>query len=388
MGKFTETPVSLNTGVPIINIPVFELSQGGINLPVSLNYHSSGIKVEEEGSWIGLGWDLTVGGRISRTVRCRPDDDHASGFIKTGNQIPSEYLIDLDLSTYGRIGSALNFLSGVMRNIKDYEADAFYFSDPSGSGSFMFNNHGIPTTIPFSDVNIVPLYKQGEISGFILTHSNGLVYYFGDTLSRANNQFIEITNASNGPFGSIHNYISSWMLNRIVNPLTAEVISFTYKSSNSFSNSKSETQVWQQDCSYCPNFSLINTDYHTTLIRTSTKFLEKISLENFSVNFCTSGRQDDEGLKLDSIRYLNKTFIFNYDYFKSNTNSSSMNELRLKLNKFSTKDHYKNEINNYEFLYNPTQLPKKDSKSQDHWGYYNNQNNSTLIPTTTSANLQ
>jgi hypothetical protein len=62
LGKYAEIPVSYSTGVPEISIPLFNIQTGSINLPISLSYHSSGVKVEEEASWVGLGWSLNAGG--------------------------------------------------------------------------------------------------------------------------------------------------------------------------------------------------------------------------------------------------------------------------------------------------------------------------------------
>ena len=44
---------------PMISIPVITVP-GRMSLPLSLDYRT-GIKVKEEASWVGLGWDLGVG---------------------------------------------------------------------------------------------------------------------------------------------------------------------------------------------------------------------------------------------------------------------------------------------------------------------------------------
>lgn len=62
LGKYGDIPVSHHTGVTNISIPIYTIQEGDINLPISLDYHSSGIKVDEVASWIGLGWSLNVGG--------------------------------------------------------------------------------------------------------------------------------------------------------------------------------------------------------------------------------------------------------------------------------------------------------------------------------------
>jgi hypothetical protein len=63
------TPVSTYTGIPNINIPIYELRVDNISVPISLSYHASGIKIEQDASWVGLGWNLNVGGVITRQIK-------------------------------------------------------------------------------------------------------------------------------------------------------------------------------------------------------------------------------------------------------------------------------------------------------------------------------
>lgn len=75
LGKYGDIPVSYFTGVPNISIPIYNIQSGPLNLPISLSYHSSGVKVGEMASWVGLGWTLNAGGIITRTVMGIPDED-------------------------------------------------------------------------------------------------------------------------------------------------------------------------------------------------------------------------------------------------------------------------------------------------------------------------
>ena len=62
-------PVSLYTGVPEIFIPVFTVEVGDYRLPLTLSYNASGIKVAQEASHVGLGWNVRAGGEIHRVIR-------------------------------------------------------------------------------------------------------------------------------------------------------------------------------------------------------------------------------------------------------------------------------------------------------------------------------
>jgi hypothetical protein len=72
--KYTELPVSEYTGIPNISIPLYEIDEDGIKIPLDLTYHAGGIRVSDEASWVGLGWDLQVGS-IVQEVNDQDDYD-------------------------------------------------------------------------------------------------------------------------------------------------------------------------------------------------------------------------------------------------------------------------------------------------------------------------
>jgi hypothetical protein len=59
--KYTELPVTDYTGIPDISVPLYTIKEDDINLPLALTYHAVGIRVNQEASWVGLGWDLAFG---------------------------------------------------------------------------------------------------------------------------------------------------------------------------------------------------------------------------------------------------------------------------------------------------------------------------------------
>src|SRR5260221_786255 len=72
--RYGNYQVNLFTGIPEISIPLYEIKVGELSIPISLNYHSSGIKVTDVASRIGLGWDLQAGGSITRKIMGKPDE--------------------------------------------------------------------------------------------------------------------------------------------------------------------------------------------------------------------------------------------------------------------------------------------------------------------------
>jgi hypothetical protein len=86
LGKYGEVPVNKVSGIPDISLPILGLSEGGINVPVSLSYHAGGIRVADEPTWVGLGWALNAGGVITRAMRGLPDD-HGKGFLQNSEKV-------------------------------------------------------------------------------------------------------------------------------------------------------------------------------------------------------------------------------------------------------------------------------------------------------------
>src|SRR5690606_14487443 len=87
LGLYNEYPVDISTGVPTIEVPLYTVRTGRLELPISISYHASGIRVDQESSSVGLGWVLRTGGVITRIKKDIPDDDY-NGFLNTGNLIP------------------------------------------------------------------------------------------------------------------------------------------------------------------------------------------------------------------------------------------------------------------------------------------------------------
>ena len=72
--RYGDIPVGHTTGVPQIEIPIYTISTGLIDIPISISYHASGFKVNDVASPVGLGWVLNANGwMISRSVEGIPD---------------------------------------------------------------------------------------------------------------------------------------------------------------------------------------------------------------------------------------------------------------------------------------------------------------------------
>ena len=100
--KYGEESVSEYTGTADISVPLYTIKCKDIEIPITLQYDASGIKVEQEASWVGLGWNLMVGGCINYV--CAGGHD-MYGAPNIGNDVWTEYLtseIDHSLPAFGK----------------------------------------------------------------------------------------------------------------------------------------------------------------------------------------------------------------------------------------------------------------------------------------------
>lgn len=81
MGRFGDIPIGYYTGTANISIPLYVLKEDDIEIPITLSYHSSGIKVEDEATWVGLGWDLSPEGTIIQEVRGKNDEQDWGDYL-------------------------------------------------------------------------------------------------------------------------------------------------------------------------------------------------------------------------------------------------------------------------------------------------------------------
>ncbi len=84
----TSEMVDLFSGDFNYNIPLFTVPGPNGGYPVNLAYHS-GIGMEQEASWVGLGWNINPG-EINRQVRGLPDDFNGDAIEKKTSLRPNE----------------------------------------------------------------------------------------------------------------------------------------------------------------------------------------------------------------------------------------------------------------------------------------------------------
>ena len=387
LGKYGEVPVSLYTGLANINIPIYELKGDGISLPISLSYHPSGIRLDEEASWVGLGWTLNAGGVITRAVAGVNDDDPNYGYLNTP-AIPAKFLdyapiTGQEATTHG------GYLMDATENRRDFEPDVYYYNFNGYSGKFVFDANRVPQTIPASDLRIEVNPQETPLLNFTIVTAEGVRYKFGGTgyVEDSEPEYIKYTDQYGFMTSSkLHQkYNSAWYLAEIRTP-DGEIISFTYTPESITTESNySQTRFIDFNSAILTQFS----NNSTIKNKIGGLKLNKINFKTSEIEFYgTAVRQDLVTLNAKVLEKIIirqngvvlSNFLLNTSYFQS-TGSNHLSK-RLKLNsvqEFSA-DLSKSKPP-YVFTYDETPMPPRNSFAQDHWGYYNGKtNNTVLIP--------
>ncbi|WP_075343057.1 RHS repeat domain-containing protein [Tenacibaculum agarivorans] len=441
LGKYGNTPVSKYTGVPNISIPLYTIKEGDIEVPITLNYHAGGFKVQEDATWVGLGWSLTPGGMISRDPRGNADQFSNLTYFEIwgdNNKLPNDFISSSPSAVFEKYGISHVFRQGSHYPIQDmepyflkeypvngihhkdlFQADHFNYSFPGGAGELYNRNN---KELVDRSINLLKIERVDNNDAiFKITNTDGAIYNYGKNSGVLAHQGIDLssfyTYAGGAPSSSIVEM--NYYLTNITSP-TGRKVDFYYENTNNGDHIISTTSV-KQIARYIPgnpsnilpqDSKSIQTIETSSLTRKSV--LSKIEFSQgyvlFHVNDNLNPREDIKGSgakKLEAIEIyqytsasdansnrsskLIKRFEFEYSYFTASSSigytpshplfDQTFNTKRLRLDRIK---ELGNTINTtpkvHEFAYNNTMLPPKTSYSVDKYGYYNGKRNFTFIP--------
>jgi YD repeat-containing protein len=368
LGRFGAVSVGLYTGTVQHSIPIFELKNEHLSLPISLNYSSNGFMVDKLASWVGYDWSLNAGGIITRYRKGKTDIPGSRPYSSWGSLSTSEKLNLLDL------------LVGYEH---DLQPDIFAVSLPGYSFKFVFDNDGDPVTIPYTPVKIAT-NSTGAFTYFHITTPDGIVYKFED-------------NESTAP-PSESSFNTAWHLSEILHP-TGDKITFTYSSYSIAQKVGIDRKVMVKISSSGgdPAGSCNNSEFkeQITSINNTISYLSQIDFVGVGkvVFEKSSGRSDAlNEYKLDKITIKDdsgnalKSFQLNYQFpqrtatYSCQITTTTDVNYRMFLTSLNEKDASSSTIKTYNFEYNSmTSLPARFSYAQDHWGYFNGKYNNDLV---------
>jgi len=435
--KYTDFPEVDQHGVIPIQIPIYNIDLDDISHSIYLNYHAGGIKVNQEATWVGLGWDIVAGGSISRVVMDLPDDEvrvysynvpgnpgytvnvSEFGWLDNPDFIKDFPELDLNTDSYknslyikwdqqgesGNAGIALKFIDYSNRlhekKKRDCEPDIYHISIGDINEKFVIDFNGVPRLInPKKDIKITYLQSdptsESRITGFVIKDMRGNEYSFGGafiekttilkTISGGCSSGIGSISSSNIPEWTVNcygdyqtstSYNSVWYLEKVKSP-KQNIINFLYAK---------PLQILTLDVPVvkCQTINSLGFENPWNSIVSIKKEIESLYLDYIEfqgnvIDFEISMREDVlNGFRLDrlsvkeSLQSINAIYQFDFEYYYMNP-GGTYKDKRLMLNKL-----IENQNKKFIFDYYDGSLPLKESYKQDFWGHYSTKSNS-LIP--------
>lgn len=432
--RYMELPVSLYTGTLDISIPVYNLQVDDVSIPITLSYHNSGVRVEEEAGWVGLGWNLAAGGCISRRVNDKPDDleygwqednhvlDYPTDYCGNRSEYYFPKLLNCENYTYCNCGGNLDASVNtdqltILRNnnLYDFEPDIYSYSFEGQSGSFSFDKDGNLVKREQNNTRILKKVIDGSTVPidiyWEITDEIGNIYEF----KKKQYSWTELTVGIE--------YVSAWFLSRITTK-NGKTIDFIYNTDENpyvvgmsmFSQSYDcLNATFDGNTPYSGQFS------ETVNVNSRVYLNEIVTSEGERIIFTLGGRRDlENSSRLDSIEVRNlnneivKKYKLGYSYIVSTPDPVSSHQASYVNSEYCSKlkliSGYSNavvndtayirntrrlqldyiqeisndgieKLNPYTFTYNSIILPVKLSFSVDHWGYFNGAANTNKLPT-------
>lgn len=417
---FKEIPVNASSGIPNISIPIYTIEAGGLKLPISLKYHGGGLRVDELPTTIGLGWSLQVGGVISQKVNGLDDFLGTEGDLyDVGTYISPSYgnvsviqsqTINSMTDYFSFINNAIatgdnykiteskRFLGRVADGWFDAEADEFFFSTPTGSGTIFYDqaNHVFKNSnVDNWEIVETPLsgFNQGR---WVLLDPNGFVYTFE---KKEISQSPLVNNISARPCRVPENcdrgvipvrypqLINTWHLSSVTNAKTNSIFNLSYLT---------QWKHYTTGYSFRDEFNTAGTFVGGGLAEINSRdgdecLINEITFPKGKVKFIYSSTLPNEWgpSALEYIRVYDKNNIevigykLEYEVINPVNNSGSVDATShiLFLKRILQLTGIGNNQQLYELSYNfQTRFPKRFLFAQDEWGYYNGKdNNSSLI---------
>lgn len=434
LGQYGEQYINKYNGSANINLNIYSITDpvGEFSFDLNLSYNTSGVKVQDEASWVGLGWSFFEDIIITREIN--GFDDLRNYQNNTGSELDAESIgwifsptfLKFDGSKIDISEEDLSYLEEKYRLQQpiDTEPDLFTVRLPDISLQFFLpkiNQGGGILEADIINNNAHKVFYDLSNETFEVIDDKGNVFIFSAKEFTTTYSSWDAPEASSEEFALYG--ISPWHTNQTrklntgwkISSLTSynnRTIDFNYEdgfflSFPSFSESFSQ-QLYKDHGAEEINLSSTSSIKVTaSLSAFHKKYLSEITGDFGKVIFNLSGRSDlyskethslltnqpswephispneNNEKKLDQILVYNKEdeliteANFYYTYFNSDKKNGSNEKkfLRLKLDKIKIQEK------EYSFsYYSPNSLPAKDSKSTDFWGFYNGIPNEIRIP--------
>ena len=394
--RYGEIPVSLSSGVPEISIPIYSFKANGMEFPISISYHASGIRVQDIAGTVGLGWVLNAGGMIAQTVYGW-NDNHSQNYnyhklselpfnsasgLNGANKVINNERDSLEISKnirrwwYGCFNDLSKFIMKTDETGNTI-SDRYSFNFCGQTGVFRYdlasNNYETAAykTIPHSPLKVE---KSGDEwnADFIITDENGIKWIFG--LWSHVNMIISGSTLNTAP--------QEFYLKTVKFPGTNDSIRLMYDHGIPYdSESYSESVFNGEEPSYTVSgimYFYTGSNYHInkrtrseSAVKSFPILLQSITWRNEHISFS----YDSESGDLIKNRLTHITMYSDNSKIKEVTLHQGLGE-RMYL------DSIKINEEKYAFEYNKN-LPSREgiaNSYSDFWGYPNGSNTNKRVP--------
>ncbi len=200
--QYTGYSPGYSTGSVSIPVPIYEIRVGEYSLPVTLQYGTNGIKVDDDPYPAGYGWMLQPGLRITCTIMGRSD----VLYKKDIRQGETNFMYFKKAMYDSRRGES----QIADTSCRDTQYDIFSVHLPGGDYSFILTASG-NTYVAVTEGNLLKIeYQSSNNMRFKVTDDKGVIYYFS-------------------PYEyNLEDICTGWVLTRIELPGTGNVIDFTW----------------------------------------------------------------------------------------------------------------------------------------------------------------
>ena len=378
--KYADIPFSHGLGMAELSIPIYTLKGRELSIPVSLDYRSGGIKVDEVAGVAGLGWTLNAGGCITREVMYMPDEYNNWSFY----QFPSDTMLS-DLISLTNNTNTINYLKSILWRQVDVQPDRYRYNFCGLSGSFIIT----------PDQDVVHLTDDGVLiefdatnDAFHLTGPDGTRYDFTERERGTRSQVVADVTPMTGQQVN-WTATTAWYLTAISSRTGLETATLTYSSAGTWNrDSYLSTKSWSQRIPSGLSPTLTGPTGSLTTVQSSyqTKVLSQISMNDYHILFDYStaggyGSRKGPGtysaqnfpkrLSEITVRYGSLSEIARWTV---TTASSQDNRIMLT----GLQEYCENELHDrWTFTY--IQHGGSSRYSQDWYGYYNAETGRTSV---------
>ncbi len=401
--RYGDIPVGHTTGVPEIEIPIYTISTGIIDIPISISYHASGFKVNDVASPVGLGWVLNANGwMISRSVEGIPDHYYEEYRLDSDNTIRTPEDLEkvkrgdkdkiIDSTDFSEPINAKEWHTYFIKNgdwpLCDVRSDRYFYSLPGHMGSAQYSADNMDIglqTIPYEPL-VFKYDTDKEI--YTITDTKGIIYSFTQ----------KEHNKPDGVEG-YSDHISGWYLTKIQFPGLADEVSFSYKEKKEYTvQSYIQTDTYhylgdyvqRHDAMGCVDPNEPVHSIHGSSYTTIPVLLTEIKWKNTVVRFSYASDRDEKhkerltqinvcSIENGTNKNIKQVVFKNKSYFGTN-------EFNHRLKLTGVEFTYSNE--NYSFIYDESknsELPiyygnnGSSHSSEDYWGYWNGTNSKISV---------